>query len=134
MDLNSVAIIGRLTRDAETKSTASGMTVCRFSVAVNRNVKKGDGWETESSFFDVNLWGRLAESLGRYLTKGKQVGIGGELRQERWQQDGQNRSRVIINANNVQLLGGGNQERPPDGTDNEYRHADYGDRDPARYW
>jgi len=112
MDINSVTIVGNLTRDAELKSTSGGMAVCKFSVAVNRRVKKGDGWETEAGFSDVNLWGRQAESLGRYLTKGKQVGIAGELRQERWQQDGQTRSKVLIVANNIQLLGADREKRP----------------------
>jgi len=115
MDINSVTIVGNLTRDAELRSTSGGMAVCKFSVAVNRRVKKGDGWETEAGFFDVNLWGRQAESLNPYLTKGKQVGITGELRQERWQQDGQSRSRVLIVANSVQLFGVDKEKRDPQG-------------------
>ncbi|MFQ3547219.1 MAG: single-stranded DNA-binding protein, partial [Termitinemataceae bacterium] len=56
---------------------------------------------------DVVLWGRSGETLNQYLVKGKQVAVEGELRQDRWEQDGQNRSKVEILANNVQLLGGG---------------------------
>jgi len=106
MDINSVAIVGNLTRDAELKSTAGGASVSKFSIAVNRRRKNGDQWESEASYFDVQLWGKQAEALSQYLVKGKQVGVSGELRQERWQQDGQNRSRVVIAAGNVQLLGG----------------------------
>jgi single-strand DNA-binding protein len=105
-DLNHVAMIGRLTRDAELKHTGGGTPVCKFSIAVNRRRKNGDQWEDEASFFDVVLWGKQGEALSQYLLKGKQVGIDGELRQERWQQDGQNRSRVEIAANAIQLLGG----------------------------
>jgi single-strand DNA-binding protein len=105
-DLNSVVLIGRLTRDAELKYTAGGTAVCKFAVAVNRRRKANDRWEDEANFFDVALWGKQGEVLNQYLFKGKQVGIDGELRQERWEKDGQTRSRVEIVANSVQLLGG----------------------------
>ena len=105
-DINHVVLVGRLTRDAELKYTASGQAVCKFSVAVNRRRKNGDQWEDEANYFDVVLWGRQGESLNQYLVKGKSVGVDGELRQDRWQQDGQNRSKVEIVANNIQLLGG----------------------------
>ena len=105
-DINVVILVGRLTRDAELKYTSGGQAVCKFSVAVNRRRKNGDQWEDEANYFDVVLWGRQGESLSQYLQKGKLVGVEGELRQDRWQQDGQNRSKVEIVANNIQLLGG----------------------------
>jgi len=114
MDINRVVLIGRLTRDADLKSTASGQAVCKFSIAVNGRKKNGDQWGDEPNFFDIVVWGRQGESLHQYLVKGKMVGVDGELRQDRWQQDGQNRSKVEIIANYVQLLGGnnnGNQNR-----------------------
>jgi single-strand DNA-binding protein len=107
-DLNHVILIGRLTRDAELKYTANGQAVCKFSIAVNRRRKSGDQWVDEANFFDIVLWGRQGESLNQYLLKGKMVGVEGELRQDRWEQDGQNRSKVEIVANNLQLLGGAN--------------------------
>jgi len=106
-DLNHVVLIGRLTRDAELKYTSGGQAVCKFSIAVNRRKKNGDQWEDEANFFDIVVWGRQGESLHPYLVKGKMVGVDGELRQDRWQQDGQNRSKVEIVANYLQLLGGG---------------------------
>jgi len=106
-DLNHVVLIGRLTRDAEIKYTAGGQAVCKFSIAVNRRKKSGDQWEDEANFFDIVLWGKQGESLQSYLVKGKMIGVDGELRQDRWQQDGQNRSKVEIIANYIQLLGGG---------------------------
>ena len=105
-DLNHVTLIGRLTRDAELKYTSGGFAVSNFSVAVNRRRKSGDQWMEEASFFEINLYGKSAENLKPYLTKGKQVALDGELRQDRWEQDGQSRSKVVIVANNVQLLGG----------------------------
>jgi single-strand DNA-binding protein len=107
VDINHVILIGRLTRDAELKYTAGGQAVCKFSIAVNRRKKSGDNWEDEANFFDIVVWGRQGESLHPYLVKGKMVGVDGELRQDRWQQDGQNRSKVEIVTNNLQLLGGG---------------------------
>jgi len=105
-DLNHVVLIGRLTRDAELKYIAGGQAVCKFSIAVNRRKKSGDQWEDEANFFDIVLWGKQGESLQSYLVKGKMIGVDGELRQDRWQQDGQNRSKIEIIANYVQLLGG----------------------------
>lgn len=106
-DLNKWVGIGRLTRDAELKYTSGGMAVCKFSIAVNRRVKNGDQWTEEANFLDIVLWGRAGESINQYLVKGKQVAVEGELHQNRWEQDGQNRSKIEINASNVQLLGGG---------------------------
>lgn len=104
-DVNIVVLVGRLTRDAELKYTNSGQSICRFSLAVNRSRKQGDQWVEEASFFDVDYWGKGGEAVNQYLVKGKQVAVEGELRQDRWEQDGQSRSKVIIAASNVQLLG-----------------------------
>lgn len=105
-DINKVILVGRLVRDAELKYTNSGFAVGKFSLAVNRRRKSGDQWVEEAGFFDVVLWGKTAEALNQYLVKGKQVAIDGELRQNRWEQDGQPRSKVEISAHNIQLLGG----------------------------
>jgi single-strand DNA-binding protein len=110
-DINQATLIGRLTRDAELKYTAGGVAVVKFAVAVNRKVKRGDEWTDEASFFDITIWGKQGEAINQYLVKGKQVGINGELRQERWQDNqGNNRSRIEIIASDIQLLGGGNNE------------------------
>lgn len=106
-DVNHVTLIGRLTRDAELKYTSGGMAVSKFAIAVNKRRKQGEQWVDEANFFDIVLWGRSGESLNQYLVKGKQVAVEGELHQNRWEQDGQSRSKIEINANNVQLLGGG---------------------------
>ncbi len=105
-DLNHVMLIGRLTRDAELKYTQNGFAISNFSIAVNRRRKSGEQWIDEVSYFEINLFGKVAESLKQYLLKGKQIAVDGELRQDRWEQDGQSRSKVIIVASNVQLLGG----------------------------
>lgn len=104
-DVNHVVLVGRLTRDAELKYTSAGGALCRFSVAINRRRKSGDDWVEEVNFFDIVLWGRQGEVISQYLIKGKQVAVEGELRQSRWEQEGQSRSKVEISATNVQLLG-----------------------------
>lgn len=104
-DINVVVLVGRLTRDSELKYTKSGMPIARFSLAVNRSRKQDDQWVDETSFFDIDFWGKGAEAVNRYLVKGQQVAVEGELRQDRWEQDGQPRAKVVVNANNVRLMG-----------------------------
>ncbi|MFA7567414.1 MAG: single-stranded DNA-binding protein [Alkalispirochaeta sp.] len=106
-DINHVVLVGRLVRDAQLKYTNSGLAICEFSIAINNRRKQGDEWVDEPNFFDITLFGRQGEAIQRYLTQGKQVGVDGQLRQDRWQTpEGQNRSKVGIVANNVMLLGG----------------------------
>jgi single-strand DNA-binding protein len=110
-DINHVVLVGRLTRNAELKYTSGGAAVCKFSIAINQRRKKDEQWVDEAHFFDIVLWGKSAESLNQYLVKGKQVGIEGQLRQNRWEQEGQARSKVEIFATNVMLLGSGGGAR-----------------------
>ena len=104
-DINHVTLVGRLTRDAELKYTNSGYPVANFSLANTQRRKRGDEWVDEGHFFDCQMFGKRAESLSRYLLKGKQLGIEGQLRQDRWEQEGRTRSKVLISVNNIQLLG-----------------------------
>jgi single-strand DNA-binding protein len=122
-DINHVVLVGRLTRDAELRYTNSGLQIGKFSVAINRRRKQGDQWIDEANFFDVVLMGRQAEAIHQYLKKGKQVGIEGELRQDRWEQDGQRRSKVEVYARNVQLLGGSGGGRSGDFGGGDYGSA-----------
>jgi len=113
-DVNYSFLIGRLVRDAQLKSTENGTSITKFSIAVNKKRKVGDEWKDDANFFEVVVWGRLGESLHPYLTKGKQIAVVGELTQERWEQEGQNRSKVTVTASEIQLLGGNsnNEGRP----------------------
>jgi single-strand DNA-binding protein len=114
-DINKVMLVGRLTRDAELQYTNSGYALCKFSVAVNRRKKEGNQWIDEANYFDGNLWGKRGESLNSYLTKGTQVAIEGQLKQDRWEKDGVKRSKVSIEVSNIQLLGGKSQGQPQNG-------------------
>ena len=113
-DINQVVLVGRLTRDAELKYTNTGTAVCKMSIAVNRRRKSNDEWINEASFFNIVLWGKIGEAISQYLVKGKQVGVVGELRQNKWEQDGQPRSRVEVVASNIQLLGGRSDASKPE--------------------
>lgn len=110
-NINSVVLVGNLTRDAELKHTNSGTAIVRAALAVNRRKKVGDAWQDEANFFDVTVIGKMGESVHKYLTKGQQIAVQGELHQERWESDGQARSKVVIVANGLQLLGGKRNEQ-----------------------
>ena len=103
---NVVAVVGRLTRDAEMKYTSAGMAIASCAVAVNTSRKDAQGnWTDEANFFDVTIFGKTAETLKPYLIKGKQIAVTGHLKQDRWEKDGQKFSKVSIVADAVELLG-----------------------------
>lgn len=104
-DINNSILVGRLTKDAELSYTNAGTAICRMSIAVNESVKKDGEWVDDVSFFDLNLWGSRAECLEPYLKKGQQLIAEGRLRQERWENEGQKRSKVILNIRKIQLIG-----------------------------
>ncbi|EEP59967.1 single-stranded DNA-binding protein [Sulfurihydrogenibium yellowstonense] len=105
--LNRVILIGRLTRDPEVRFLPSGIQVTSLSIAVSRNFKDKNGeWREETSFFDIESYGKLAERVGSQLSKGYQILIEGSLRQDRWESSsGEKRSKVKIVADRIALLG-----------------------------
>ncbi len=105
-DINTLTIIGRLTSNCDLAYTAGGTVRLNLSIAVNRSQKSGGEWSDKASFFDVTVWGKTAENISPYLSKGKQIAVQGYLDQQRWEKDGQRFSKVCIVAEQVQLLGG----------------------------
>lgn len=109
-DLNNVILIGRITHDLGDKDfgyVGNGNARANVSIACNRSRKQGEQWIDEVSYFDVVIWGKLAESLKPNLVKGKQIAVKGYLKQERWESnDGAKKSRVSIVAEEIKLLGG----------------------------
>ena len=105
-DLNSVTIIGRLTKDGELSYTKGGTPILKMAIAVNKSMKQQDGtYKDAASFFDLAVWGKYGEAMAKHCTKGKQLGIQGELEQQRWtDQSGANKSKVVINVRNMELL------------------------------
>lgn len=103
-DLNSILIEGNLTRDPILSTTPSGSSVCNFSVASHHMFRKEEEQQRETSFFDVEVWAKLAENCAEYLRKGRGVRVVGRLKQDRWKNsDGQPRSRVKIVAEHVEF-------------------------------
>ena len=106
-NINSVALIGNLTRDPELRHTPSGTAVTTLRIAVNDRVKRGEEWVDAAYYFDVTVWGRQAENCAQYLAKGRPVGVQGKLTWREWDaQDGTKRQSVEVVADNVQFLGG----------------------------
>lgn len=102
---NKAFLIGRLVRDPETRVTASGIAVSRFTIAVDRIKKRDKSAEEQTAdFIRIVCWRRLAEICGQYLKKGKLVAIEGALQIETYEKDGMTRESVEIVADNLQML------------------------------
>jgi single-strand DNA-binding protein len=102
--MNSVTITGHLGRDPETTTLPSGTTVSNFSVAVNDIFRKGDEKTEKTHWFTVKAFGKLAELVNTYLSKGKKVGIIGRLNYEEWDSDTGKRSKVTIIADKLEFM------------------------------
>lgn len=111
MSINHVTVSGNLTRDPELRSTASGMAVMNFGVAVNdrrKNPQTGE-WEDYPNFIDCTMFGTRAEKLSPYLAKGSKVAISGKLRYTSWEKDGQRRSKVEVVVDDLEFMSRGDQ-------------------------
>lgn len=106
MDLNKAMIIGRLTRDPETRTTPQGTTVCSFGVATNFIWNDPQGQKQEKvEFHNIVAWRKLAEICGQYLRKGSKVYLEGRLQTREWEgQDGNKRQRTEIVTDNMIML------------------------------
>ena len=102
---SNVTLVGRLTRDAEMRTSSSGVAVVRFAVAIDRRRRDGDNFVTDTTFIEVSYFGQSAKNICMYLEKGLLVGVVGELNQRKWEsQDGAKNSRIEVLANNVHLI------------------------------
>ena len=109
--LNTIVIHGRLTQDVELKQTQSGVSVCNFTVAVDRSYSKGEDKITD--FFTVVCWRGLADMVSKYFGKGKEILISGEMQSRKWQDnDGNNRISWEIQANSVDFCGSKGNTNP----------------------
>lgn len=112
MSINRVIISGNLTRDPELRSTASGLSVLGFGVAVNdrrKNQQTGE-WEDYPNFIDCTMFGARAESLSRYLGKGTKVAIEGKLRWSQWEREGQKRSKIEVIVDELEFMSSRNSD------------------------
>jgi len=104
---NRVILLGNLVRDIELRYTNSRMAVCQNAIAVNDRRKNASGeWIDETSFVDVTFFGRTAEVVSEYLSKGSPIFVEGRLKQDTWEKDGQKRSKLHVIVDRMQLLGG----------------------------
>jgi single-strand DNA-binding protein len=105
---NKVLLMGNLTRDPEVRYTPKGTAVATIGVAVNRVWMTETGEKKEEvTFVDVDVWGRQAETIGQYLTKGRPIFIEGRLRLDQWddKESGQKRSKLRVVCERFQFLG-----------------------------
>lgn len=121
----TVQLVGNLTRDPESRTTTSGLTVLRFGVAVGQRRGAGQDATDETHFFDVVMFGKVGEAFARFHHKGSRCALTGRLQQETWEKDGRKQSRVSVIAESWVFCGdsrggGGHgaqeQQRAPAGT------------------
>ena len=105
-DLNVWTGTGRMTRDAETKHTQSGVSVTNFSIASNYSTGKGDERKEQASFFNCVAFGKTGEVIAQYAKKGDPIAVSGRLQQRSWESEGTKKSAVEIVVNEVKFLGG----------------------------
>ncbi len=113
--MNKIILIGNLTRDPESGTTPSGVSYCRFSIAVNRRFSKENN---EADYFNIVTWRGVAESCAKSLTKGRKVGVVGSLQIRNYEtQDGAKRTSVEVIADEVEFLSSanGSKEDAPQG-------------------
>jgi len=134
--LNKVFLIGNLTRDPELRVTPKGTAICQFGLAVNRQFKDESGQtRDETTFVDIEAWGKQGELVAKYLTKGSPAMVEGRLKFDQWEdkQTQQKRSKLKVVLDNVQFLssrggagaggGGANADEGVDQTPPVERHA-----------
>lgn len=105
--INQVILMGRLTRDPEQRTTASGKNVVSFSIAVDRV-----GQDDQADFFNITAWEKLGDLVMQYLKKGRRVLVQGRLRQDSWEdkETGKRQSRIEVTATDVTFLDGPNND------------------------
>ena len=119
--VNKVILVGNLGRDAEVKVTGGGQSVASFSIATTETWTKDGEKKEKTEWHRIVLWGRTADSLQPYLTKGKQIYVEGRLETRQWEKDGQKHYTTEVKADKIVLLGGGG------------RGGDRGERSDAGY-
>ena len=101
ISFNKIILVGRLTRDPETKSAASGTQVATFSLAVDRDYPKDSN---EADFIRIVTFGKTAEFVAKYITKGRLVLVEGSLRINKWEKDGEKKQMAEVAASHVKFM------------------------------
>ncbi len=125
--MNNVSIIGNITADPKLKPVGSTQ-VCEFSIACNEVFYIGEGQHREKKevvhYFDVQCWGARGEALAKFFTKGKPIAITGTLKQDRWEKEGEKRSKVYIRVESWDFAGGDRKEGEPKDWDDAKAQAE----------
>ena len=122
--INKVMLIGNLTRDPELRVTPKGTAICQFGIAVNRQYKDESGaTRDDTTFVDIEAWGKTGETIAKYMTKGRPIFIEGRLKLDSWDDKttGQKRTKMKVVCEQCQFLGG------RDNVSSEGRQADGAD-------
>lgn len=107
--MNKVYLIGNLTRDPELSETSSGVSFCRFAIAVNRTFVNADG-NRDADFFNITVWRNQAENCGKFLKKGSKVAIVGSLQNRTYEdKEGVKRTVTDIVANEIEFISTNNR-------------------------
>lgn len=114
-DLNHIILTGNIVHDIgeRDRQKVGETTKLKVTIAVNRSQKVNGEYKNVAFFFDVEVWGKLADNLEKYLVKGKSIAVDGYLKQDRWEKDGQKQSRICIVAETLKLLGGKSDNESP---------------------
>ncbi len=101
---NKVILIGNLTKDPDLRYTAGGMPVMTARIASNHKYKQGDQYIEDNLFINAVIFGKRAESVKKYLSKGSTILVEGRLKENKWEQDGVQKSRIEILASDIKFL------------------------------
>ncbi len=113
--MNKITLIGNLTRDPELSQLPSGVSVCKFAIAVNRNFTNANG-ERETDFFNITAWRGLGENCAKYLAKGRKVCVVGSVQIRNYEdKDGNRRTAVDVVAEDIEFLSSRNDDAPATG-------------------
>lgn len=110
---NKVLLMGNLVRDPELRVTPSGLSVCRCTIACSRNIRAEAGNREETTFIDIESFGKQAETVAKHFTKGKPIFVEGRLRLNEWQNSsGEKRSKLLVVMENFVFVGPNASVRP----------------------
>ena len=135
-NFNKVYLIGNLTRDPELRVTPKGTAICQFGLAVNRQFKEESGaMRDETTFVDIEAWGKQGETIAKYCTKGRPLFVEGRLKFDQWEDktSGQKRSKLKVVLEGFQFLGGRNDGTPAASGGNEADQTPERHSPPARH-
>ena len=125
MSINRVTLTGNLTRDPDLRATASGMPVLRFGIAVNdrRRNPQTDEWEDYPNFIDCTMFGKRAESVTKFLSKGIKVAVEGKLRWSQWIKDDEKRSKIEVIVDEIEFMASHKESKATSSADSDQSTA-----------